>query len=78
MCALIPCHSMPSANRVREIQAPRFGPIQAKFVLVVAGGDMRMAAGIHVGIDADGGGSAAAHGARLLRPAVPARLPTPR
>lgn len=39
-----------------EIGAARVGPFHAKFVLMVAGGDVGVAASLDVGIDADGGG----------------------
>ena len=56
MCALIPRHANPARIFVREIQAARFLPIHAEFVVMGAGGNVRMPAGHHVGINADRGG----------------------
>ena len=52
----------PPGIAVLNVELARGRPIETKFVLVVAGGDVRVAAGLDVGIDADGdtGSSAAA------------------
>ena len=44
----------PSGIAVLGVQFASSGPIETKFVLVMSSGNMRMAAGLHVGIDADG------------------------
>src|SRR5258707_2701126 len=39
-----------------EVEASRSGPIQTKLVLVASGCDVRVAAGLHIGIDTNGHG----------------------
>jgi hypothetical protein len=48
----LPAHLFPEA--VSKIQAARFAPVKAEFVLMETSGDVRVAASLHVGIDTHG------------------------
>ncbi len=65
ICALIPCQSIQRESRCSKIKASRGLPIDSKFVPMVSGSDVRMAAGFDVRIDADGGRGAHAQARRL-------------
>src|SRR6202044_59857 len=52
---------------VGEGKAAGLGPVDAKFVVMMAGGNVRVAAGEHVGIDADGDGGALAASGDVAR-----------
>src|SRR5258706_2248213 len=51
-----PLPANPLRLSMGEIEAPRSRPIQTEFVLVAPGCDVRMAAGLHIGIHTDSHG----------------------
>ncbi len=57
----------PARIAMLQIEAARIFPIDAELMAVMAGGDVRMASGGHVGIHANGGGGAAAGARRFAR-----------
>jgi len=50
-----------------QVKFARGGPVQAKFVLVMAGGNVRMAAGLNIGIDANGNAGCSGAAFHLFR-----------